>query len=87
MICIQVITGNHPRNLPKDPEVIWSKEVVSPELAAILDKMVCSDFSQRYQSATEVLQALKDKNRILTVPTHKLTILSGLKSLLKGFKF
>ncbi len=32
---------------------------VSPELAEILDKMVCYDFRDRYQTATEVLTALQ----------------------------
>ncbi|MDF5720336.1 MAG: protein kinase [Rhizonema sp. PD37] len=58
MICIQAITGVHPYNLAKDPEVKWNKQVVSPQFAAILDKMVCSNFQMRYQSVTEVLQAL-----------------------------
>ena len=59
MICIQAITGIYPHELQKDPEVIWNKQAISPKLAAILDKMVCYDFRLRYQSATEVLQALK----------------------------
>ncbi len=64
MICIQVITGIYPHELQKDPEVIWNKQAISPKLAAILDKMVCYDFRLRYQSATEVLQALKSLIKI-----------------------
>lgn len=62
MIGIQALTGAHPRELPEDPrtcELFWhDRAVVSPELAAILDKMVCYDFRQRYQSALEVLADL-----------------------------
>ncbi|MEH2177262.1 CHASE2 domain-containing protein [Nostoc sp.] len=63
MIAIQAITGTPPQELHPDPEtgnVMWRQTVqVSEELAAILDKMVCYHFSDRYQSATAVLQDLK----------------------------
>lgn len=63
MIGIQAITGIPPQELHPDPEtgnVIWRQTApVSEELAAILDKMVCYHFSDRYQSATAVLQDLK----------------------------
>ncbi|MHC0062502.1 CHASE2 domain-containing protein [Nostoc sp. UIC 10890] len=63
MIAIQAITGTPPQELYPDPEtgnVMWRQSVqVSEELAAILDKMVCYHFSDRYQSATAVLQDLK----------------------------
>ncbi|MEH2357263.1 CHASE2 domain-containing protein [Nostoc sp.] len=63
MIAIQGITGIPPQELHPDPEtgnVMWRQTVqVSEELAAILDKMVCYHFSDRYQSATAVLQDLK----------------------------
>ncbi|MBD2532190.1 CHASE2 domain-containing protein [Nostoc flagelliforme FACHB-838] len=63
MIAIQAITGIPPQELHPDPEtgnIMWRQSVqVSEELAAILDKMVCYHFSDRYQSATAVLQDLK----------------------------
>ncbi|MEH1919735.1 CHASE2 domain-containing serine/threonine-protein kinase [Nostoc sp.] len=63
MIAIQAITGIPPQELHPDPEtgnVMWRQTVqVSEGLAAILDKMVCYHFSDRYQSAAEVLQDLK----------------------------
>ncbi|MBG1240509.1 CHASE2 domain-containing protein [Nostoc sp. NZL] len=63
MIAIQAITGIPPQELYPDPEtgnVMWRETVqVSEELAAILDKMVCYHFSDRYQSAAAVLQDLK----------------------------
>ena len=64
MICIQALTGIYPHELQKDPEVIWNKQAISPQLAAILDKMVYSDFRMRYQSAIEVLQALTSLTKI-----------------------
>lgn len=62
MIGVQALTGAHPRELPEDPrtcELFWHDRVaVSPTLAKILDKMICYDFRQRYQSALEVLADL-----------------------------
>jgi serine/threonine protein kinase len=62
MIAIQGLTVTHPAHLPSDPrtgEVIWQdKASISPTLAAILKKMVHYNFRDRYQSATEVLEAL-----------------------------
>ncbi len=63
MIAIQAITGIPPQELQPNPEtgnVMWRQTVqVSQGLAAILDKMVCYHFSDRYQSAAAVLQDLK----------------------------
>jgi CHASE2 domain-containing sensor protein/serine/threonine protein kinase len=63
MIAIQALTLTHPAHLPSDPrtgEMIWEdKAKVSPALIAILRKMVRDNFRERYQSTTEVLQALK----------------------------
>jgi serine/threonine protein kinase len=62
MIGIQALTGLMPEQLPEDPttgEVIWrDKAEVSDALANILDTMVRDRYNQRYQSATEALQAL-----------------------------
>lgn len=94
MIGIQGLTGISPRELRQNSnggEIFWRDNAqVSDELAAILDKMVCYDCTKRYQSATEVLQALDNMQRIAissTVITLNSTIISGLKSFLKGFKF
>ena len=63
MIAIQAITGIAPQDLHPDAEtgnIMWRQTVqVSEKLAAILDKMVCYHFSDRYQSAAAVLQDLK----------------------------
>ncbi|MEH2383697.1 MAG: serine/threonine-protein kinase [Nostoc sp.] len=62
MIGIQALTGLIPEQLQEDPntgEVIWrDKAQVSGALANVLDTMVCDRYNQRYQSATEALQAL-----------------------------
>ncbi|NEQ16582.1 MAG: protein kinase, partial [Moorea sp. SIO3E2] len=60
-----------PSKLPTDPitgEVIWfDKAQVSPELATVVNKMVRYSFRSRYQSAQEVLEALKPLTT--TLPT------------------
>ncbi|MEB3181478.1 MAG: serine/threonine protein kinase [Nostocaceae cyanobacterium] len=63
IIAIQALTGRSPMELPEDPntgEILWQHLVpVSPALAAMLTKMVRYHFKDRYQSATEALQALQ----------------------------
>ncbi|MBD2770948.1 serine/threonine protein kinase [Iningainema sp. BLCCT55] len=63
MLCIEAITGMRPYQLQPDPntnEIRWRERAqVGSQLAIILDKMVCYDFKERYQSATEVLWDLK----------------------------
>ncbi|MEO6860547.1 MAG: tetratricopeptide repeat protein [Microcoleus sp.] len=67
MMAIQAITGLPGTDLPKlqDPspshtgEIVWrNRAQCSPVLANIIDKMVCHQFSKRYQSAEDVLVAL-----------------------------
>ncbi|NEO57930.1 MAG: serine/threonine protein kinase [Okeania sp. SIO3B5] len=62
MVGIKALTGKNPGNLPTDPKtenVIWRNEAeVSDRLANILDRMVHEYFPQRYENATEVLEAL-----------------------------
>ncbi len=79
MIAIQALTGRTPRQLNKvDPttnEIIWrlNDVFVSDYLAAILCQMIRYDFKDRYQSVTEILQALEQiplecgKSQILEV--------------------
>ncbi|MDF5730650.1 MAG: CHASE2 domain-containing serine/threonine-protein kinase [Rhizonema sp. PD38] len=63
MIGIQAVTGIPPQELQQNADtgtVLWREWVqISPELAAILDKMACYHFSDRYQSAAAALQDLK----------------------------
>lgn len=62
IIGIQALTGIFPTQLPKNSqtgEIDWRNQAqVSQKLADILDTMVRYDFRQRYQSATDALQAL-----------------------------
>ncbi|MEP0855965.1 serine/threonine-protein kinase [Trichocoleus sp. DQ-U1] len=83
MIGIQAITGIPPSQLPEDPttsEMIWRDKVqVSQPFADVLDKMVRYDHRQRYQTATEALQALQWVNSQMSTgayhvpPTQTLT--------------
>ncbi|MDZ7962135.1 MAG: serine/threonine-protein kinase [Aulosira sp. DedQUE10] len=64
IIAIQALTGLHPRQLQEDPntgEIFWQNQAnVSPGLASVLSKMVLYHFKERYQSAREVLEALRN---------------------------
>jgi serine/threonine protein kinase len=63
IITIQALTGLLPNQIPEDPvtsEFYWrDRAKVTPTLADVIDKMVRFDFRQRYQSASEVLEALQ----------------------------
>lgn len=62
IIAIQALTGISPDQLPRHPntsEILWKSLVkIDPRLVSILDKMVRYDFRERYQSVSQVLQAL-----------------------------
>lgn len=59
---IKGLTGLSPNQLQQDiktGEILWThKAEITPELAAIVSKMVRYDFSQRYHTATEVKEAI-----------------------------
>lgn len=63
IVCIQALTGLHPREFEEDPdtgEILWQHQArVSPAIASILSQMVLHHFKRRYQSATEVLAMLQ----------------------------
>lgn len=67
MIAIHALTGKLPVELPEDPqtgELHWqSLASIRPGLAAILTRMTHYHFKDRYQSATEVRQALVQLNQ------------------------
>ncbi|MBD2464190.1 CHASE2 domain-containing protein [Oscillatoria sp. FACHB-1407] len=67
---IQGLTGLQPSQLGEDPddsELMWREHVtISPGLEFILDRMVRYHYSQRYQSAADVLTALQ---RMSELPT------------------
>jgi len=64
MVVIEALTGMRSVQLPIDyatSEVIWRDQVeVTEDFAAFLDQMVRYHYVQRFQSATEALQALKN---------------------------
>ena len=63
MTAIYVLTGTFPQDLEKNPrtgEVLWHRKArISSNFAKILDKMICLDKSQRYQSLNRVVKDLK----------------------------
>ena len=74
MIAIRALTGIDPFYLRKDEkgEPIWlEKAEVGNDLAAIISKMVNYHFAERYQSATEVRQALQILDRKYTLEKAK----------------
>jgi tetratricopeptide (TPR) repeat protein len=62
MVAVQAITGITPMSLQEDSqtgETVWHQYAkASPELVAIIDKMIRYDFRDRFQSAKDVLAAL-----------------------------
>jgi CHASE2 domain-containing sensor protein len=63
MIAIQALTGSLPSELHAHPDtgnIMWQKNSnVSDQLAVILDRMICYNFSDRYQSANAIIKDLK----------------------------
>jgi serine/threonine protein kinase len=78
IIAISALTGLSPGRgeLPVDDftaELSWHEHAhVSPELTAILDKMVAYDFRQRYPSATEAFEAVQSLALIRQTETSSL---------------
>ena len=73
IVAIQALTGIHPKHLHEDAEtgeIDWrdSAKQVSPELAAILDRMVRYDFRVRYSTAVEALEALQSLRKTVSEP-------------------
>jgi serine/threonine protein kinase len=68
MTAIKALTGISPTQLIQDTntgEILWThKAQVSPELAAVISKMVDYDFTQRYQTASEVIEDLSQVTNI-----------------------
>ncbi|MDM9381308.1 protein kinase [Chlorogloeopsis sp. ULAP01] len=64
MMGIQALTGVYPHELQDDPntgEILWQDLAsISSELTAILAKMTRYHFKERYQTASEVLAALRE---------------------------
>lgn len=64
MTAIKALTGVSPTQLIQDAktgEILWTHKVeISPELAAIVSKMVYYDFNQRYQTTSEIIEDLSN---------------------------
>jgi eukaryotic-like serine/threonine-protein kinase len=58
---IQLLTRTHPSRLPRVADKLsWRKNaVVAPELASIIDRMICPQVADRYQSTQEVIADLQ----------------------------
>ncbi|MDZ8029885.1 serine/threonine-protein kinase [Nostoc sp. DedSLP04] len=69
MTAIEALTGVSPDEIKKNPqtnEIVWPNDKkVNKKLTQILEKMVHTDFRERYQSADEVL---KDLSQITAKP-------------------
>ncbi|MBE9116139.1 serine/threonine protein kinase [Lusitaniella coriacea LEGE 07157] len=69
-IAVQALTGVNPTQLPENEDtgdLLWQDRAqVSDLFAAIISQMVRNYFAYRYQSATEVLQALEPLTQPLT---------------------
>ena len=63
MTAIHVLTGTSPQDLEKNPhtgEILWHRKArISSGLARILDKTICLDKNQRYQSLNRLIKDLK----------------------------
>ncbi len=74
-IAVQALTGLPPHLLPTDPLTgtpRWRDRVtVSPELAAVLDRLLHPDWRQRFRSAAEVLRALAGKTPPPSLPRRR----------------
>jgi serine/threonine protein kinase len=82
IVGIQALTGLNPTQFQEDNdtgEIIWrSRSQISEDLASIITKMVRYSFKDRYQSATEALQALEPLlTKVLSASTHSVMTPSG----------
>ncbi|BAZ18731.1 serine/threonine protein kinase containing TPR domain (plasmid) [Calothrix sp. NIES-4071] len=78
MVGIQALTGIQPHLLDddEDGEVIWRPRVsITNDFAQVLEKMVSRRVSQRYQNATEALEAMQLLNQQLNKPIAPTIIL------------
>ncbi|WP_181256612.1 serine/threonine-protein kinase [Merismopedia glauca] len=66
MLAIQALTGIPPNQLPKDPQglsvLLFAQTQVSQKLLKVIERMTSYNFSDRYPSAQEALEAVRDLN-------------------------
>ncbi|MEM1253925.1 MAG: tetratricopeptide repeat protein [Cyanobacteria bacterium P01_H01_bin.21] len=73
MICLQALTGVSPHLLKRDPrtsEVLWQSPDldITEEFKAVLSRMVCYDYRDRYSTAADVLAELDTLPAIASEP-------------------
>ncbi len=72
--CLVLLTGREPTELFDDVAAAWNwrpHTTVTPELAAIFDRMLAHKPSDRYSAATEVLQSLQSLPPPLSPPASQ----------------
>ena len=81
MAAIHILTGTSPNSLEKNPrtgELLWHRKArIHPNFAKILDKMICLDKNQRYQSLNKVakdLRKIKHKSRLSGIYKYLLIV-------------
>jgi eukaryotic-like serine/threonine-protein kinase len=77
MIGVEALTGVFPHELGTDPntfEVVWRPRVlVSEDFARVLGKMVAYHPSERYQNASQALQAIRELTQTVLPPSIRQT--------------
>ena len=67
LTAIHVLTGTSPQKLEKNPhtgELLWHRKArIGPGFAKIIDRMICLDKNQRYQSLNKLISELKRVRR------------------------
>ncbi|MFM6220715.1 MAG: protein kinase domain-containing protein [Dolichospermum sp.] len=76
IITIEALTGLKPVNIKDQTgQVIWPNDInISEKFAALLEKMVCNNYEDRYQTATEVLNAIKNLNGTLIISSQSASL-------------
>ena len=74
MTCLYLLTGKEPNQFPIDPdtcELVWADTVeISPSLGEIIRKTIQVSLADRYQSASEVLNALDNRSVRTTLKAY-----------------
>jgi eukaryotic-like serine/threonine-protein kinase len=69
---IQLLTLTHPSYFTREENrLVWNEKApISPELALIIDRMVCSEIADRYPSAQSVLCDLRNLPALIALDTN-----------------
>ncbi|MEA5596671.1 serine/threonine-protein kinase [Rivularia sp. UHCC 0363] len=74
LVAIYLLTAKLPQELQTDAhngEIIWSKNAVSHNLAAVLDRAIRSHVKERFSTAKEMLEALQPQPTLQVVPSSR----------------